>query len=894
MNTKGFTIDTSPGVQGHNRSLSKSFSSSLLNDFVVDSPTLVSSHQDFSKLIDSEVENNISEMEKDLNRGVETPTTDGYSLFSNENSSYSQFFSKDFSSSNYLHHILQSFALSRTSNDSKETAIQNLENNSQISHNLTISALQKLNAALNYVFEEIKNELKTNWSFIVDRIHQIDELKQCQNELKKEFEEIQKLSMTGIFTEDLFSRIEKNIEETKRLHSVVILLRLISIMYDSMKDIEDQQLISTDSVTCAKKISQIISLYETRKDLHGIQIVHSIVSKAKSLSETLKRNASSQLSHGLKSSQDELVTKSIEVLLEIHQLGSEITNILSQAIHSTNSILQTSLDTSKYSQIVNALNSYKPVSSLNSASTGKSVKSGSTLTNLGPSGQKAIVEFFKEFQDSLTQIYSIYEEIWRLSNLLKKKSLHFQTDSSKTSFLESYWTSITKNITQTILGSINTDVFIRYAFVEEYPQASEIFTNFVQKFSPYTEFISQNQRSLTPNDWIKQTVKVAEQMYIESYTQRFDQALANIFSRIKMPRSQYDETFSDIKEADIDKLVIEFTNEMVKIKGNKNLLLQLSNDICHTIKQFIVRCKEFQKIDEESLIIYPFKLPGIFLKFNAHVFNSICIFYAKVSTLIIDFSSVNQSQIYLSSVLEDMKQYAQNLIVPIFRSLQIRLEEILVSIHMENYTLHTGSVSAFVTQLQKSLPFIFKEYIFLHLNNLQIITLQSKELIERFYHRLVLRLSLINPILEQGKIKLADDITQIELAIGFNVTQTDVQGKYYKQMKAFRRLLFMETNDILENKEQLLQDLDSYLIALHLFSRIPPTSNGTILRPYTNLDEYFKFLLQNSSNSIAILNALKTVVNQKLSEIENQEDTWSIEAKNILTVIQQFTKEQST
>lgn len=88
--------------------------------------------------------------------------------------------------------------------------------------------------------------------------------------------------------------------------------------------------------------------------------------------------------------------------------------------------------------------------------------------------------------------------------------------------------------------------------------------------------------------------------------------------------------------------------------------------------------------------------------------------------------------------------------------------------------------------------------------------------------------ALIRPLSESGKLRMARDMAELELAVGQNLFPVEQLGPPYRALRAFRPLIFLETSQI--GGSPLLQDLPPSVILHHLYSRGPDELQSPLQR----------------------------------------------------------------
>jgi hypothetical protein len=103
--------------------------------------------------------------------------------------------------------------------------------------------------------------------------------------------------------------------------------------------------------------------------------------------------------------------------------------------------------------------------------------------------------------------------------------------------------------------------------------------------------------------------------------------------------------------------------------------------------------------------------------------------------------------------------------------------------------------------------------------------------------------ALIRPLREAGKLKLAADMAQLELAIA-NLQPLNQIGQPYRALRAMRPLLFKEVSQIGEANERDV--LLPSTILHHLFSRAPSTLQYPYVLHRWTISQYSDWLDQHS------------------------------------------------
>ncbi|KAF5842008.1 hypothetical protein DUNSADRAFT_9888 [Dunaliella salina] len=193
----------------------------------------------------------------------------------------------------------------------------------------------------------------------------------------------------------------------------------------------------------------------------------------------------------------------------------------------------------------------------------------------------------------------------------------------------------------------------------------------------------------------------------------------------------------------------------------------------------------------------------------------------------------------LGASLEVVQATAIEIVAPIFKSVVETLENYLLQMHSTDFSLEgssdgpTSGTSSAVGVVDTSRHITAAAMLISHFRSeflSKFVPLPSPNvpscvgaLVERMAARLLIffvrHASLVRPLGHVGKLQLAKDMAELQLAVGSSLYPLEQLGQPYRVLKAFRSLLFTETNSILSSP--LLRELPPSVTAHHIFSRLP-------------------------------------------------------------------------
>lgn len=204
--------------------------------------------------------------------------------------------------------------------------------------------------------------------------------------------------------------------------------------------------------------------------------------------------------------------------------------------------------------------------------------------------------------------------------------------------------------------------------------------------------------------------------------------------------------------------------------------------------------------------------------------------HTRISTITSSFSSVAAD--VLSNSVGVIYRIACDSVTSLFQSMLDRLDSFILQIHDQNFGPHgtdnssiDGSASSYMDDLQKSIIHFRSEFLSKLLpsspssRSETICTNLIRRMASRLLTSFIRHAALVRPLSESGKLRMARDMAELELAVGQNLFPVEQLGAPYRALRAFRPIIFLETSQLQESP--LLIDLPPSVILHHLYSRGP-------------------------------------------------------------------------
>ncbi|KAJ6337163.1 hypothetical protein OIU76_006937 [Salix suchowensis] len=128
--------------------------------------------------------------------------------------------------------------------------------------------------------------------------------------------------------------------------------------------------------------------------------------------------------------------------------------------------------------------------------------------------------------------------------------------------------------------------------------------------------------------------------------------------------------------------------------------------------------------------------------------------------------------------------------------------------------------------------------------------------------------SLVRPLSESGKLRMARDMAELELTIGQSLFPVEQLGPPYRALRAFRPLIFLETSQL--GGSPLLQDLPPSVILHHLYTRGPDELESPLQRNRLTPLQYSLWL--DSQGEDQIWKGIKATLDDYAAKIRSRGD----------------------
>uniref|UniRef100_A0A3P8PYY8 Conserved oligomeric Golgi complex subunit 5 n=1 Tax=Astatotilapia calliptera TaxID=8154 RepID=A0A3P8PYY8_ASTCA len=201
----------------------------------------------------------------------------------------------------------------------------------------------------------------------------------------------------------------------------------------------------------------------------------------------------------------------------------------------------------------------------------------------------------------------------------------------------------------------------------------------------------------------------------------------------------------------------------------------------------------------------------------------------------------------LAASLEGVQALMRSAVHPLLQSVTDSIEAIIITLHQEDFSGPLSSpdrpdipCSLYMKELQGFISRVMADY-FRHFQCVDFIFESTESIAQRAIELFIRHGSLLRPLGEGGKMRLAADFAQMEMAVAPLCRRVSDLGKPYRMLRSFRPLLF-QTSELIASSPAV-GELIPYSTLLHfLFTRAPPELKSPHQRAEWSIARYSQWL----------------------------------------------------
>ncbi|KAM7366798.1 hypothetical protein PAMP_014742 [Pampus punctatissimus] len=408
--------------------------------------------------------------------------------------------------------------------------------------------------------------------------------------------------------------------------------------------------------------------------------------------------------------------------------------------------------------------------------------------------------------------------------------------------LYTFWTDVTNTLSEEFHRATEASSFLKQAFEGEYPKLLRLYNELWRRLQQYsaslqgalsggmdatldittTETDSQDlftngKQDYNPEKALKDSLQPYEAAYLSK-------SLSRLFDPINLvfPMGGRNPPSND----ELDSIIKTISSELNVASVDPNLSLAVAKNAAKTVQLFCVKSEQLLCTQgDASQVIGPLTEGQ---RRNVSVVNSLYRLQQAVAKIISGLGSCPPAAAEaLSSSLEGVQALMSSAVQPLLQSVSDSIEAIIITLHQEDFSGALSSpdkpdvpCSLYMKELQGFISRVMADY-FRHFQCVDFIYESTESIAQRAIELFVRNASLLRPLGEGGKMRLAADFAQMEMAVAPLCRRVSDLGKPYRMLRSFRPLLF-QTSELIASSPAV-GDLIPYSTLLHFFFTRAPS-----------------------------------------------------------------------
>nr|CAD1828340.1 unnamed protein product [Ananas comosus var. bracteatus] len=461
-------------------------------------------------------------------------------------------------------------------------------------------------------------------------------------------------------------------------------------------------------------------------------------------------------------------------------------------------------------------------------------RSGTPQIGAGKRAAEALWERMKQCADELHRVVTA---VWQLQTVLTKKKVPFTQvlflqevwQEGEPLLTERVWEALVKAFASQMKSACTASSFVKEIFTIGYPRLFSMVENLLERISRDTDvkgvLPALNQEG---KDQMMAAIETFQTAFLALCLSRLSDYVNSIFpvsSRGSIPSKDQ-----------ISRIISRIQEEIEVVRTHGHLLLLVLREIKKVLLLLAERAEyQISTGPEARQVTGPATMAQ--LK-NFTLCQHLQELHARISTIASSLPPAASDA--LSQPLAAIYSVACEPVTSLFQSMLDRLESCILQIHDYDFDGahdNNNNASPYMEELQKSTLHFRSEFLSKLLpppSSSSVVRSESlcTQLARRMASRVLIffirHAALIRPLSESGKLRMARDMAELELAVGQNLFPVEQLGPPYRALRAFRPLIFLETSQI--GGSPLLQDLPPSVILHHLYSRGPDELQSPLQR----------------------------------------------------------------
>ncbi|KAJ0436819.1 putative oligomeric Golgi complex subunit 5 protein [Helianthus annuus] len=591
------------------------------------------------------------------------------------------------------------------------------------------------------------------------------------------------------------------------LQSTVRVLRLSKKLREVMAEPDVQKL---DLSKAAQLHSEILRLCN-ENDLSGIGVIDEELKLVFEAGQRLRSEGMKALERGLEGFNQAEVGAGLQVFYNLGELRSTVDGLINKYKSQGVKSVSVALD-------------MKAISGGGGGFGGPGGIQRSGTPQIG-SGGKAKEALWQRMGSCMDQLHSVVVAIWHLQRVLSKKRDPFThvllldevMQDGDPLLTARVWEAIVKSFANQMKSTFTASSFVKEIFTVGYPKLLSMIENLVERISRDTDVKGVLPAiTVEGRDQMVGAIEVFQTAFLALCLSRLSDLVNSVFpmsNRGSVPSKEH-----------ISRIISRIQEEIEAVQLDARLTLLVLREISKVLLLLAQRAEYQISTGPEARQISGPATPAQVKNFT--LCQHLQDIHGSISAMTKGLPPIASD--ILSQSLNTIYEVACDSVTSLFQSMLDRLESCILEIHNQNFGATDNNSSSYMEELQKHISHFRTEFLSKLLpSSAKVISIGTENICTRLVRSMASRVliffirhaSLVRPLSESGKLRMARDMAELELAVGQNLFPVEQLGAPYRALRAFRPVIFLETSQL--NGSPLLQDLPPSVILHHLYSRAP-------------------------------------------------------------------------
>ncbi|KAL6762845.1 component of oligomeric golgi complex 5 [Haematococcus lacustris] len=657
-----------------------------------------------------------------------------------------------------------------------------------------------------------------------------------------------------------YEHIKARTTQLHNLHSIVELLRHLVHRIKLTGKLRAQMTAPTSTLDLPKaaKLITDIKAVDAGMDFTNIDVVEEDTAFIQAAAATVQEQAKAALDEGMECMSQAKVGSALQVFFNLDQLSQAVDSLLAQHLQQLDKAARSSLDPRHLGGGPGA--AVAAAGLLGAAARGPTA----AQPGAGASWQEKLWGGLREMADSLVHSASC---VWHLQRVAAKKRdplshvcfLDVLVAPDQDLLCSRFWNEAVRVLAEVFAATAKPSTkagFVRDALVAGYPKLAQLLETSFQKLLNETS-IKGVMPAVTPDQLEQLLASTAplQTAYLAGCLNRMSEAVAQAFPG--GPRSL--SSLTDVQKC------IGVLHEELKAGSSCSMLAALVAGTAGKALALLAERAEYMAASGPDVRALSLGQPATAAQQrNIGLCSQLQEVLRSLTALLPRLPP--SAAPALSNALDTLQAVAVELVAPLFRAVVEKVEDGLAKMHRVDFgpeglaaAQHGGAegdvtlTSPHITEVVALITHFRAEFLsrFVPVPSPAVPscgTVLAERMAARTLVFFVRHASLVRPLGQAGKLQMAKDMAELQMAVGASLYPLEQLHQPYRVLKAFRSLIFSQPDAVLVSP--LLRELPPSIVVHHLFGRLPASFQAPHERSGLSPAQYSLWLDSHSTDEV--------------------------------------------